>query len=105
MNDIQTSPSPIPALPLRVNVTHQQRGRAHYQFDVRTDDRAVEFYLEGVFVHRASSMDVLAHPLFFDILNDVLGAEMNRRQQSDEYPDTYDPQHPEEFAPRDEGSA
>jgi hypothetical protein len=72
-----------PDIPLRVDINTRSEiraGRGHFQYDVRQDDRVVEFYQDGEHIYTACSGEVFGHDYFMQILGDVINAAMLLKQ-------------------------
>jgi hypothetical protein len=65
--------------PLRVHINTEKGhrpGHGYFQYDVRQDDRVVEFYQDGEHIYTACSGEVFGHEYFMQILGDVINAAM-----------------------------
>lgn len=75
-----------PEVPLRVDIrTNGWRpGAGYLQYDVRQDDRLVEFYQDGQHLYTACSGEVFGHEYFMQVLEDVINAAMLLKEGREE---------------------
>lgn len=71
-----------PDIPLRVSIQTKginvamRGGRPWMEYDVRQDDRLVEFYQDGELIYTACSGEIFGHEFMMQVLEDVINAAM-----------------------------
>lgn len=75
-----------PDIPLQVhiNTATSREGHGYFQFDVRQNDRVVEFYQDGEPIYTACTGEIFGHEYFMQILADVINAAMLLKEGREE---------------------